>query len=217
MRDRNRRDRDGRNQERPPLPRGDEPARQEDRGRDSGQLDRIRDAGEIRHRAGLSRQKERDHPGWGHAFREHVDVTDQELQRRAATGTNARGHQDGFIPEHATRWPSEAVCVIAADRIWHTPEARQQRRDIDAKIRAGQRQSRVSMDGRLFPRCSVPAGAMMSTVVRVHLVASSPASGARTVRLLPFSASKPMVGGTCTRAIQRSSRPVENEEVVNAE
>jgi hypothetical protein len=111
-------------------------------------LDRIRDAAEIRHRAGLSRQKERDHPSWGHAFREHVDVTDQELQRRAATGINARGRPEDFIPEHATRWQSEAACMIAADRIWHTPEARQQRKEIDAKIRAGE-PTKLGFDGRV--------------------------------------------------------------------
>lgn len=136
------RDRDGRSSQRdrehPPLPRADELAQQADRTRDSRHLDRIRDAAEIRHRAQLSRQREQAHPGWGHAFREHVDATDQELKCRAATGTNARGYREDFIPEHATRWQSDAACVIAADALWRTPEARQARNDIDATIRAGQ-------------------------------------------------------------------------------
>ena len=127
-----------RDRERPPLPRANELARQADRARDSGPLDRIRDAAEIRHRAELSRQKELARPRWGHAFREHVDVTEQELERRAATGTNARGHCEEFIPEHPTRWQSEAACVIAADRVWRTPEAQQVRHDIEARLRAGQ-------------------------------------------------------------------------------
>jgi hypothetical protein len=100
-------------------------------------MDRVRDAAEIRRRAGVSRQRERDHPTWGHAFREHVDVTDQELQRRAATGINARGRREDFVPEHATRWQSEAACVIAADTIWRTREAQQARNDIDRALRAG--------------------------------------------------------------------------------
>ena len=92
-----------------------------DRDRDPGdrgrpRLNRVRDAAEIRRRAELSRQQERDHPRWGHAFREHVDATDKELQRRAATGINARGRQEDFIPEHATRWQSDAACIVAADR-----------------------------------------------------------------------------------------------------
>jgi hypothetical protein len=136
------RDRDGRSsqrdRERPPLPRADEPARQADRTRESGSPDRIRDAAEIRQRAELSRQREQVHPGWSHTFREHVDATDQELQRRAATGINARGRPEGFIPEHATRWQSDAACVIAAGRLWRTPAAQQARNEIDAKIRAGQ-------------------------------------------------------------------------------
>lgn len=136
------RDRDGRSpqrdRERPPLPRADQPPRQANGTRDSRRLDRITDAAEIRHRAELSRQRELIHPGWGHTFREHVEATDQELQRRAATGINARNHREDFIPEHATRWQSDAACVIAADRLWRAPEARQARNEIDAKIRAGQ-------------------------------------------------------------------------------
>ena len=128
MRDRDGRS-SGRNRERPPL-------------------DRVRDAAQVRNRAELSRRRERDRPGWGHAFREHVDVTEQQLARRAATGINARGHRDDFTPEHATRWQSGAACVIAADRIWHTPEARRQRDEIEARIRAGQR-TKQGFDGRV--------------------------------------------------------------------
>ena len=131
-----------------------------DRDRDPGDrgrpLDRVRDAAEIRRRAELSRQKERDHPRWGHAFREHVDATDKELERRAATGINARGRQEDFIPEHATRWQSDAACIVAADRAWHTPQARQARRDIEARLRAGQQarqgfEARVSLRDALGP------------------------------------------------------------------
>lgn len=129
------------------LSRAGEPVPRAGRERGSWPLDRIRDAAEIRQRAVLSRQKERLHPGWGHAFREHVDVTEQELERRAATGTNARGQHEDFSPEHATRWQSDAACVIAADRIWRTPEAQQARNDIDAQLGAG-RPARQGFAGR---------------------------------------------------------------------
>lgn len=135
-------DREGRSsrrdRERTPLPRADDPERQADRTQDPAHLDRDRDAAEIRQRAQVSRLRELTHPQWGHAFREHVDATDEELRRRAATGINARGYLDNFIPEHATRWQSDAACVIAADGLWNTKEARDAATGIDAKIRARQ-------------------------------------------------------------------------------
>lgn len=118
------------------MPRADDPARQADRAQDPAHLDRGRDAAEIRQRAQLSRLRELTHPQWGHAFREHVDASDEELRRRAATGINARGYLDDFIPEHATRWQSDAACVISADGLWHTREAQEARKEIDAKVQA---------------------------------------------------------------------------------
>jgi hypothetical protein len=118
------------------LPPADDPARQAERTQDSAQLDRVRDAAEIRQRAQVSRLRELTHPQWGHTFREHVDATDEELRRRAATGINARGHLDESIPEHATRWQSDAACVISADGLWHTREAQEARKEIDAKMQA---------------------------------------------------------------------------------
>jgi hypothetical protein len=135
-------DREGRSsrrdRERTPLPRAEDPARQADRTQDPAHLDRDRDAAEIRQRAELSRLRELTHPQWGHAFREHVDATDEELRRRAATGINARGQLDDSIPEHATRWQSDAACVISADGLWHTQKTQEERKEIDAKIRVGE-------------------------------------------------------------------------------
>ena len=102
---------------------------------DPPQLDRVRDAAEIRQRTAASRLRELTRPTWGHAFREHVDASEEELRRRAATGINARGYLDNSIPEHATRWQSDAACVIAADRLWNTKRARGTATGIDAKIR----------------------------------------------------------------------------------
>jgi hypothetical protein len=101
-------------------------------------LDRDADTAEISRRAELSRQKERADSRLGHAFGEHVDASDEQLRRRAEKGINARGHDEGFIPENATRWQSEAACVVAADKLWHTQHAQQVRGDIEAKLRAGQ-------------------------------------------------------------------------------
>lgn len=101
-------------------------------------LDRVADAAEISRRAEMSRQKERADARLGHAFTEHVDASDQQLRRRAEKGINARGHDEGFSPQNATRWQSDAACVVTADRLWRTPQAQQRRGDIEAKLRAGQ-------------------------------------------------------------------------------
>jgi hypothetical protein len=101
-------------------------------------LDQVADAAEIRHRAELSREKERADAARGHAFTEHVDASDEQLRQRAEKGINARGHAEGFVPENATRWQSDAACVITADRLWRTPQAQQVRGDIEARLRAGQ-------------------------------------------------------------------------------
>lgn len=118
------------------MPRAEDLARQADRTQDAAHLDRVRDAAEIRQQAQLSRLRELSHPQWGHAFREHVDATDEELRRRAATGINARGYLDDSVPEHATRWQSDAACVISADWLWRTQKAQEERKEIDAKIKA---------------------------------------------------------------------------------
>lgn len=118
------------------MPRPDDAARQANRTQDPARLDRVRDAAEIRQRAQVLRLRELTRPQWGHAFREHVDATDEQLRRRAGTGINARGHAQDSVPEHATRWQSAAACVISADALWHTREAQQARKEIDARMAA---------------------------------------------------------------------------------
>lgn len=123
--------------------------RNRERGRDHDQyraaereqrrpLDRVADAAEIRRRAELSRRKELADSKLGHAFTEHVDASDEQLRRRAEKGINARGHDEEFIPENATRWQSDAACVVTTDRLWRTRHAQQVRGDIEAKLHAGQ-------------------------------------------------------------------------------
>jgi hypothetical protein len=124
-----------------------------DRDRDRGRgrdRDVDRDAAYIKRHADQTRKRENEHATWGHTFAEHVDATDVELQRRAATGVNARGHDEGFCPKNATRWQSDAACVRATGALWSQPEAQQQRREIDAKVQAGQpvKQS-IEVRGRL--------------------------------------------------------------------
>lgn len=120
--------------------------RERDRDRGAGQelggvQDRRRDLGmdsaEVKRRAERLRTMEAAHPQWSHTCAEHIDATDADLQRRAATGVNARGHSEAFIPENATRWQSEAACVTAADRLWRTPHAQQQRAEIEREAQAG--------------------------------------------------------------------------------
>ena len=101
-------------------------------------LDLAADAAEISRRAELSRQKERTDGRLGHAFAEHVDASDEQLRQRARTGINARGHNEGYPPEYATRWQSDAACVVTADKLWRQPQAQQERRTIEAKLRAGE-------------------------------------------------------------------------------
>ena len=78
------------------------------------------------------RALERDHPDWAHTMREHVDVTDQQLERRARNGTNARG-QERSIPLHATRWRNDMACARAEQAVWRSPEVQQRRRAAEAE------------------------------------------------------------------------------------
>lgn len=124
-----------RKRDRPPLQPSD--GRSAERGTPRP-LDRARDADKIKRIAQLERKKENQHSTWGHAFAEHVDATDKQLEVRAATGVNARGRYEGFTPENATRWQSDAACVVARDRLWALPEAQHQRLNIEEKLQKGQ-------------------------------------------------------------------------------
>lgn len=101
-------------------------------------LDRVADAAEISRQAERSRQKERANGSLGHAFAEHVDATDDQLRRRVATGINARGHDEGAPPPNATRWQSDAACVVATERLWRSRHAQETRCDLEPKLRAGE-------------------------------------------------------------------------------
>ncbi len=126
-----------RQRDRPPLQPADQRNAQHG-SRHAPPLDRGRDADKIKRIAQLERKKELQHATWGHAFAEHVDASDTDLETRAATGVNARGHYEGFIPENATRWKSDAACVVARDRLWSLPEAQHQRLNIEEKLQKGQ-------------------------------------------------------------------------------
>ena len=89
-----------------------------------GRLDRVRDRDRIYQLAARLQTTERDHPAWDHTFREHVNVTDKQLARRAATDIDARGQQDYLPPRQATRWQSkEAMVVVAIPGFLVCPDA----------------------------------------------------------------------------------------------
>jgi len=96
-----------------------------DRDRPRPRLDRVRDAALVRARADKLRAVELAHADrdWGHSFREHVWPRDDVLARRARTGVNARGQQQGR-PPHATRWQSDAAMVIAVDGLRNSADYR---------------------------------------------------------------------------------------------
>lgn len=87
-------------------------------------LNPVRDRDRIQQLAARLQAMERDHPAWGHTFREHVNVTDEQLTRRAVTGINARGDQDWLAPRHATRWQSKEAMAVAAYRLRTSDEYR---------------------------------------------------------------------------------------------
>jgi hypothetical protein len=94
-------------------------------------LDRARDEAQIRRIESRWRALENDHPQWSHAFQRHVDVSDQQLARRAATGELPDGSQ-ARVPAHATRWQSADAMVVAAHGLANSDEFRRARADAEA-------------------------------------------------------------------------------------
>ncbi|HUY49643.1 MAG TPA: hypothetical protein VMV92_28665 [Streptosporangiaceae bacterium] len=109
--------------DRPPSWSASDRARASEPARES-RLDRDRDRDRIQELATGLQAMERDHPAWGHTFREHVDVTDEQLGRRAAKGMNTRGRQEPLPPAHATRWQSKEAMAVAAYALRHSDEYR---------------------------------------------------------------------------------------------
>jgi hypothetical protein len=86
-------------------------------------LDRVQDQAQIEQLANQWRTMERDHPQWSHAFQRHVDINDEQLARRAATG-ELPGGGHGERPANATRWQSADAMVIATHGLANSPEYR---------------------------------------------------------------------------------------------
>jgi hypothetical protein len=91
--------------------------------------DRVRDAAKTAQLESRWRAMERDHPEWSHAFRRHVDVTDQQLARRAATG-ELPGGGPGPRPANATRWRSGGTMVMAVDGLKASDEFRRKKEEF---------------------------------------------------------------------------------------
>ena len=79
-------------------------------------LERMRDQEKVRQLANRWRTLEKEHPDWSHAFERHVDITEQQLARRAATGELPNGNI-GAIPRNATKWRSADAMVVAAGEL----------------------------------------------------------------------------------------------------
>lgn len=101
-------------------------ARSQDRDRRGGMdrrasVDQAREAARVKQTEGALRAVERDHPEWCHVFAEHVRATDQQLARRAATGVNARGQQERFRADNATKWQSADAMATVVYRMESAP------------------------------------------------------------------------------------------------
>jgi hypothetical protein len=92
----------------------------------------------LRQRAELQRQREKREKDSGHTFAEHVDASNADLRRRAATGVNARGQQEER-PVDASRWRTDEACMRSAETLWRTPEARTRKAQAEADVRNGAR------------------------------------------------------------------------------
>jgi hypothetical protein len=124
-------------------------ARRQDRDRRSGQdrrqeqketqrsdhdrrsLDRVRDQAKISQLADRWRTLEEEHPRWSHSFERHLDITDQQLMRRAATGELPNGHREAQ-PRNATKWRSADAMVVAADGLAHSDAYQRKRAFAEA-------------------------------------------------------------------------------------
>jgi len=94
-------------------------------------LDRVRDQARIKQLANRWRTMEQDHPEWSHAFQRHVDITDQQLAKRAATG-ELPGGKHGTLPANATRWQSADAMAVAAHGLANSDEFRTKRASAGA-------------------------------------------------------------------------------------
>jgi hypothetical protein len=84
-------------------------------------LDLNRDEAKVRQLEGRWRAMKEAHPKWTHAFERHVDITEEQLARRAATG-ELPDHSYGEMGSHATKWQSGAAMAAAAHVLANTKE-----------------------------------------------------------------------------------------------
>lgn len=109
--------------------------RRQERDRSGGQerraLDRVRDQAKISQLEHRWRTLEQAHPEWSHAFERHVDITEEQIIRRADTGELPNGTKED-VPRNATRWRSADAMVVAADGVAHSDEYKRKRAEAEA-------------------------------------------------------------------------------------
>lgn len=100
-------------------------------GQDRLALDQVRDQARIRQLEGRWRAMEQEHPRWSHAFGRHVDITESQLAKRAATGELPDGDVQA-VPRNATKWRSADAMVVAADGLARSDEYKRRRAFAEA-------------------------------------------------------------------------------------
>jgi hypothetical protein len=91
----------------------------------------MRDQAKVKQVASQWRAMEDEHPDWTHAFGRHVDITEQQLDKRAVTGELPNGKKDD-APDNATKWRSADAMVVAADGLAHSDEYKRRLADAEA-------------------------------------------------------------------------------------
>ena len=131
-RERDRRSGQERRQEQERRPVGQRRQAQDRRSdQDRRALDRVRDQDKIRQLENRWRAYELANPESSHAFARHIDIDNQQLATRAATGELPNGQVKGRAP-HATRWLSTDAMIVANDAVARSDEYKRERARMEA-------------------------------------------------------------------------------------
>lgn len=107
-------------------------ARRQERDRRSGRAsDQVLDQAKVKQLEARWRTMEQEHPRWSHAFERHVDISDQQLAKRAATGELPNGDVED-PPRNATKWRSADAMVVATDGLARSDEYQRKLKSAEA-------------------------------------------------------------------------------------